>query len=56
MVGAAGEDPRLCGVELTVEHAQLTAALVSSQDLDRHNERVLQQVTVKHSKHTCQCW
>lgn len=40
-----GEDPRLRGVERHIEDAKLMSDHMTSEDLHRDDERVLQQVT-----------
>lgn len=46
-VGSRREDPRLCGVKDDIQDAQVPGDIVSSENFDRHNERILQEVTAK---------
>ena len=48
-VGATGEEPGLCGVELAGEDTQVRHDVMTSKNLDRNDERVLVQVTERGS-------
>ena len=41
-VGAGGKEPRLRGMEDTVQHPLVVEHAVAAEDLHRHNQRVLQ--------------
>lgn len=44
-VGSRGEDPRLCGVKGHIKHTEVMSDHMTSENLHRNNQRVLQQVT-----------
>lgn len=51
-VGPGGEDPRLGGVEGHVQNAQVSGQRVPPQHLHRHQQWVLQQITVGEGRGT----
>ena len=50
VIGSCRNNPRLCRMELRIENSKIILNLVSTKNLQRHDQRIVYKITTLHSK------